>query len=178
MRRAAGGPERRRAAPLLLGGDAAVPARCKLGSALCKAPRRPLSIGANASTPRTVKRPNSSRRQDQSSSSFFKGGTGASSTTNGAGAGAAPSIEAAAPMLYGVARWWDLRRCVEATGMPLPPTTNAASLDGRCPCVGASPNLAPLAPGHIPPSEAGRSYCWRRLHSYTGAVKYGSTRSS
>ena len=31
MRRAAGGPERRRAAPLLLGGDAAVPARCKLG---------------------------------------------------------------------------------------------------------------------------------------------------
>ena len=54
-RRAAGGPERRRAAPLLLGGDAAVPARCKLGSALCKAPRRPLSIGANASTPYHVK---------------------------------------------------------------------------------------------------------------------------
>ena len=54
-RRAAGGPQRRRAAPLLLGGDAAVPARCKLGSALCKAPRRPLSIGANASTPYHVK---------------------------------------------------------------------------------------------------------------------------
>ena len=51
MRRAAGGPQRRRAAPLLLGGDAAVPARCKLGSASAQGLFDDSTIGANASTP-------------------------------------------------------------------------------------------------------------------------------
>ena len=55
MRRAAGGPERRRAAPLLLGGDAAVPARCKLGSASAQGLFDDGTIGANASTPYHVK---------------------------------------------------------------------------------------------------------------------------
>ena len=51
MRRAAGGAGRRRAAPLLLGGDAAVPARCKLGSASAQGLFDDSTISANASTP-------------------------------------------------------------------------------------------------------------------------------
>ena len=53
--RAAGVPQRRRAAPLLLGGDAAVPARCKLGSASAQGLFDDSTIGANASTPYHVK---------------------------------------------------------------------------------------------------------------------------
>ena len=54
--------------------------------------------------------------------------------------------------------------------MPLPPTTNAASFGWKMPMCRGVAQSAALAPGHIPPWDACRSYCSCCLHSYTCAV--------